>query len=196
MADVTSTSVAAARPAGSRLARRVAAVAFFAALTAAAGAVSVRLPFSPVPVTMQTLVVLLSGALLGRSLGASAQALFLAAGALGAPVFASGAAGVAHLMGPTGGYMLAFPVAAAVVGALAPAPRAAGLGAIARLALALAAGTVVVYAGGLAQLTLLLGSPREAATLGLVPFLAGDGLKLVLGLLIANRARPRTLGLL
>ena len=187
----------AGQPERGRVARRAAAVAFFATLTAAAGAIAVPVPLSPVPVTMQTLVVLLSGALLGRSLGASAQALYLAVGALGAPVFAFGAGGVAHLFGPTGGYLLAFPVAAAVVGALAPrADAVRSARGLARLGFALVCGTIVVYAGGIAQLQLFVGSIENAVQHGLLPFLAGDAVKLGLGLIIAHRLRNRTLGLL
>ena len=78
----------------------------------------VEIPHEPVPFTLQTLVVLLAGAFLGSRNGAISQLLYLASGALGAPVFAGGSYGFAKLLGPTGGYLIAFPIAAAIVGYL------------------------------------------------------------------------------
>lgn len=94
-------------------------VAFFAALTAAAAQFSVHLPFTQVPVTFQPIVVLLGGLVLGARLGAYSQCLYLAAGIAGLPVFAASAllpAGVFRLLGPTGGYLMAYPAAAFVAG--------------------------------------------------------------------------------
>jgi len=91
-------------------------VAAFAALTAVGA--RIEIPHEPVPFTLQTLVVLLAGAFLGARNGALSQLLYLAAGTLGAPVFALGTFGIARLIGPTGGYLFAFPVAAALVGYL------------------------------------------------------------------------------
>ncbi|MBI4535698.1 MAG: biotin transporter BioY [Ignavibacteriae bacterium] len=89
-------------------------ISLFAAATAAGA--RFEIPHYPVPYTLQTLVVLLAGAFLGARNGAFSQLLYLAVGIIGAPVFASGGFGIARLIGPTGGYLLAFPVAAAVVG--------------------------------------------------------------------------------
>ena len=88
----------------------------FAAATAAAARFEIA--HQPVPYTLQTLVVLLAGAFLGARNGAVSQLLYLGAGALGAPVFSSGSIGMAKLLGPTGGYLLAFPLAAFLVGLL------------------------------------------------------------------------------
>src|SRR3990167_626112 len=96
---------------------RGAAVLFVAALTAAASQVSVPLPFTPVPFTLQPMIVLLGGAALGSRLGLSSQVLYLAAGIAGLPVFAASPVlpqGVARLLGPTGGYLMAYPPAALV----------------------------------------------------------------------------------
>ncbi|MGH7539390.1 MAG: biotin transporter BioY, partial [Gemmatimonadota bacterium] len=89
-------------------ARRVIAVLAFAALTALGARIAVPLPGTPVPFTFQVVAVLLAGVLLGPRLGAASQAAYLAAGASGLPIFAAGG-GVAYLLGPTGGYLLAFP---------------------------------------------------------------------------------------
>jgi biotin transport system substrate-specific component len=180
----------------SRPARRVVAVGAFAAATALAAYITV--PALPVPITMQTLVVILSGALLGPVLGAAAQVTYLLAGAVGAPWFAAGTAGAIRLFGPTGGYLLAFPVAAFLVGLLArrlapaaaTAPwRAVGLG------VALAAGSALILLGGWAQLAILVGDPVRAFQLGVLPFVLGDLFKVVLALIVASRLRARTLGL-
>ncbi|MGH7476511.1 MAG: biotin transporter BioY [Longimicrobiales bacterium] len=174
----------------SRALRRAMAVLVFALLTALGAFVSVPLPGTPVPVSLQTLFVSVSGVLLGARLGALAQVAYLAAGIAGLPVFTGGGAGPGHLLGPTGGYLIAFPAAAYVTGWLAPrAGRSRAL-----LGVAIAIGTLVVFAGGVAQLALLLGDLSEALRLGLVPFLAGDAVKILLALLIALPLRDRTLG--
>lgn len=181
---------------GSPNARRIAAVALFAALTALS-ALEVPVPGSPVPVTLQTLVVLLSGVLLGPMLGAAAQVTYVAVGTLGAPVFAGGAAGIGHLIGPTGGYLLAFPAAAALAGALAPTRgTAASVGGALRTFIAMVAATALIYAGGVTQLSLFTDGFAAAFQLGALPFLFGDAIKIVIGVLVAHRLRDRTLELL
>ena len=117
-------SVFAGEVASEPLARaiRVASVAFVAALTAAAAQVSIPLPFTPVPFTLQPMIVLMGGAALGRRLGCYSQILYLVAGVAGLPVFAASPLlppGAARLLGPTGGYLVSYPLAAWVVGALA-----------------------------------------------------------------------------
>lgn len=178
-------------------ARRVLAVAVFATLTALAARTAVPLP-GGVPVSLQTLVAISAGLLLGPALGAAAMASYLAAGMAGLPVFTAGA-GAAYLFGPTGGYLLAFPVAAAVAGLLASrfaAPASGRLARAAAFAAAAAAATVAVYAGGWSQLAALTGDAGAALRLGVLPFLVGDALKVVLAVAIADRLRHRTLGLL
>ena len=90
--------------------------ALFAALTGAVAWFKIPLPFTPVPITLQTLMVLLSGAMLGAYYGALAMIIYLILGTIGLPVFAGGSSGVAALLGPTGGYLLSYPVAAFVIG--------------------------------------------------------------------------------
>lgn len=142
-------------------------------VTAGCAQVEIRLPWTPVPVTGQTFAVLLSGAVLGARRAFLAQLLYLAEGAAGMPFFAGGAAGVAKLFGPTGGYLIAFPFAAAATGLLAerawdrrPLPMFA----------AMLAGSTIIFALGLAQLSRFV--PREALLgAGLLPFVPGDLLK-------------------
>jgi biotin transport system substrate-specific component len=180
---------------GGRMGRRVLAVLFFAILTGLSASVAIPMPGTMVPVTLQSMIVSLAGVLLGPGLGAASQAAYLAAGALGAPVFANGAMGLGHLLGPTGGYLLAFPIAAAVTGRLAGRiPSAWTVPSVMRLGAAILIGTAVIFAGGAAQLTLLTGDPGKALELGVLPFIAGDLLKVAATLLVALRYRRRTLG--
>ena len=173
--------------AAGRTVRRAAAVGLAAALVAAAAQVAVPVPFSPVPMTLQPLAVLVAGALLGPGLGAAALVLYLAAGMAGLPVFAPGGLpGAARQLGPTCGYLLAFPVAAAVTGAVAGTRPG-----LVRLLLACAVGMVVIHAGGTAQLALLGGDPALAFRVGFVPFLTGDLLKIGLAAGIVLLAGPR-----
>jgi biotin transport system substrate-specific component len=152
----------------------------FAVALAAASQIAIPLPNTPVPITLQPLVVVLAGLWLGPTAGAASMLLFLAAGAIGLPVFAPmGAPGLARLLGPTGGYLLAYPIAAFVAGWLAPA--SAGFG---RRVAAAAAGMLAIYVGGVAQLTLITGSLERAAVMGLVPFVALDACKAVVAALM------------
>lgn len=176
-------------------ARRVFAVITFALLTAFSAHVSAPLPGTAVPVSLQTLAVLMSGMLLGPALGAAAQTAYLMAGAAGLPVFAAGL-GVPYLFGPTGGYLLAFPAAAAVAGAVAVHARGGVFTQAALLVLAGALATLTVYAGGTAQLTLLTGDASAAVRMGILPFIPGDLAKLAIAVVLALRIRRRTLGLL
>jgi biotin transport system substrate-specific component len=182
------------RPGGSLAARRAFAVGLGALLVALAAQVAVPVPFSPVPMTLQPLAVLVVGGLLGAAGGLSALVLYLVLGILGLPVFAGGASGALHLIGPTGGYLLAFPIAAAVTGALAGPGASAGKGSILRVLLACAAGMVTIHVGGAAQLSMLGGDPALALRIGFVPFLTGDLLKIGLAaaliLLAGRKIRP------
>ena len=176
-------------------ARRVFAVMTFALLTAFSAHVSAPIPGTAVPVSLQTLVVLLSGMLLGPALGAATQTAYLLAGAAGLPVFAAGL-GVPYLFGPTGGYLLAFPAAAAVAGAVAVHARGGAARQVALLTLAGTLATLTIYAGGTAQLTLLTGSAGDAFRMGVLPFLPGDLAKIAIAVVLALRIRRRTLALL
>jgi biotin transport system substrate-specific component len=178
--------------AATRLAPRVIAVVVGAAVVALAAQVAVPLPLTVVPLTLQPLAVLVVGGLLGAAGGAAALALYLAAGAAGLPVFAGGAGGALHLVGPTGGYLLAFPVAAAVTGWLSRrADGRTGRPVIALVLLASVLGMVVIHAGGVSQLALLTGDPAAAFRLGFVPFFTNDLVKVGLAALLILLLRPR-----
>jgi biotin transport system substrate-specific component len=155
------------------IARRAGSIALGTLAVALAAQVVVPVPLSPVPMTLQPLAVLVVGGLLGAAEGVSALVLYLILGAVGLPVFAGGGSGPLHLLGPTGGYLLAFPVAAGVTGALVGrSPRS-----IIRVLLASAAGMALIHVGGVAQLALLGRDPALAFRVGFFPFLTGDLLK-------------------
>ena len=163
---------------------RVGAVLFLTALTAAAAQVSLPLPFTPVPFTLQPMVVLLGGAALGARLGMASQILYLAIGAAGLPVFAASPVlpqGLLRLLGPTGGYLISYPFAAFLVGALAE--RGFDRRYLTSV-LAMTAGLLVIFAFGVAWLAWLAtpAAPGLQAALqaGLYPFLPADLLKICL----------------
>jgi biotin transport system substrate-specific component len=173
--------------AGLARAIRVASVVFVAALTAAAAQISVPLPFTQVPLTFQPMVVLLGGLALGSRLGMASQVLYLAAGAAGLPVFAASVIlppGALRLLGPTGGYLLAYPLAAFVTGYLAE--RGFDRRYLTSF-VALVAGLLVVYAAGVAWLGLFARIGTQSAAVGLlpavmagvVPFVLADVVKLL-----------------
>jgi biotin transport system substrate-specific component len=137
--------------------------------------VSTPLPFTPVPITLQTFVVVLTGALLGSRRGAAAVIAYLAEGIAGLPVFSLGRAGFSHLLGPTGGYLVGFVVAAWLVGCLVERRLAST---ILGVLIVLIVGHLVPYVTGVAWLSVSLGISK-ALLLGFAPFLIGEALKVV-----------------
>lgn len=149
-------------------------------LVAVSAQVAVSLPFTPVPVTAQTLAVLLVGAILGSSRGALAILTYLAEGSVGLPVFAGGKAGLAVLAGPTGGYLIGFVIAAFVTGYLAERRWDRN---IVTSFLAMSIGNIIIFAFGLLILGSYVGFNKVLA-LGFSPFLVGDIVKLALATLL------------
>jgi biotin transport system substrate-specific component len=177
-----------------RRARMAVGVVALALATFFGAQIAVPVPLTPVPITLQTLFVILSGAVLGAYGGAAAMALYVGVGAMGAPVFANGGAGIAWLLGPTGGYLLSYPASAFVVGAVA-SPWKYERRSIAFLITALVLGVLVQYTGGLLQLALLTGRPlAEVFAMGALPFLFGDGVKIVTAAWIARGMRQTSFG--
>ena len=173
---------------GGLVARRVVAVLLGTTLVSLAAQIAVPLPGTPVPMTLQPLAVLIVGGLLGPELGAASLVLYLALGAAGAPVFTPSAVlppGIGRLLGPTGGYLFAYPVAAYVVG------RLVGDGSRwIRVAAGALAGLALIHVGGVAQLFLITGSVQQAARFGTLPFLAGDLGKVVLATFVLRYGTP------
>lgn len=145
---------------------------------------TVYLPFSPVPITGQTLAILLVGALLGSSRGSVAVLAYLAEGASGMPVFAGGHAGAIVLAGPTGGYLLGFVIAAYAVGWLAERGWDRN---IALTAVAMLLGNVLIYFSGLTWLAQFVGTQNTLAA-GLYPFIIGDITKIAIAALLLPAA--------
>jgi biotin transport system substrate-specific component len=160
----------------------------FAATMALAAQIAIPIPGTPVPFTLQPLAVVLAGMWLGPVAGATSMVLYLLAGAVGLPVFAPiGAPGVLRLIGPTGGYLLAAPAAAAIAGLVARRfPAFTG-----RLVAAFL-GMATLYLGGTMQLELLTGSLSRAAAMGTTPFLLADLAKVVVAAILspARANRP------
>lgn len=160
---------------------RVAAVLFVTVLTVIAAQVSVPLPFTPVPFTLQPMVVLLGGAALGARLGMSAQILYLALGIAGLPVFAASPIlpqGFARLLGPTGGYLMSYPLAAFVTGYLAQRGFDRRYS---TSVLAMVAGLAVVFTFGVTWLAIGANAGlSHAIATGLVPFIPADIVKVLL----------------
>jgi len=155
------------------LVRNIALVVAFSALTFVGA--NIVIPLVPVPITMQTLFVLLAGAMIGARRGAFSQALYLGAGSVGLPIFAGGLAGSAIVLGPTGGYLMAFAVTPFLVGTLIGRSRS-----LVWQVGVFTLGTAVIFLMGVAHLAVFythdIGS---ALQLGLVPFLPGAAFKLL-----------------
>jgi biotin transport system substrate-specific component len=180
------------------LLRDVLLVIGFSVFLALCSQVSFHIPFTPVPITLQTLGVLLTGAALGSRRGALAMLAYLAEGAAGLPVFAGGTGGIVHLLGYTGGYLWSYPIAAFVTGFLCER----------RLdrrfltsALAMLPGSLIIYALGVPWLAIVgatVGIPTpqgiihptflQAIALGMLPFIPGDLLKLVIAAVLLPTA--------
>jgi biotin transport system substrate-specific component len=141
--------------------------------------VAIPLPFSPVPITGQTLMVLLAGATLGSKRGSLCLLAYLTEGLTGLPVFAAGASGLSQLLGPTGGYLVGFVVAAYFTGRLAEQGWDRR---ISTTALAMLFGNAVIYAFGVTWLMAFVGL-KQAIAVGFYPFIIGDVLKLMIAAL-------------
>jgi biotin transport system substrate-specific component len=161
---------------------RAVAVLFVTVLTIVAAQVSIPLPFTPVPFTLQPMIVLLGGAALGARLGMTSQILYIAIGLAGLPVFAASPIlpqGFGRLLGPTGGYLMSYPIAAFAAGYLAQR----GFDRRYRTSvLAMGAGLAIIFACGVAWLA--WGAPRlglsSAVATGLIPFIPADIVKVLL----------------
>jgi len=160
-----------------RVAVEAALVLGASALIALAAQVAIPFPFTPVPLTLQPLAVLMIGIVLGSRRGAAAAALYLIEGLSGLPVFAQGHGGPLWLVGPTAGYLGSYPFAAFVAGWFSE--RGWG-NSIARALSGMLAALAIIYLGGWSWLAVLSG-PRAAFTMGIAPFLLADVIKVAIG---------------
>lgn len=170
-----------------RLLTMLLAVMLFALLTALGAHVAVPLGITPVPMTLQTLFVLLAGALLGPVAGATSQLLYLGLGVAGVPVFAMGAAGLPWIFGPTGGYLMAFPLAAALVGWISGSE-----GHALRTAVALVVGSAVIFVMGAGWLSVVNDfGPGALFVAAVQPFLVGAVVKAVICFVVTRQIVAR-----
>jgi biotin transport system substrate-specific component len=167
--------------------RGMAYASMFGALTALGAYIMIPLP--PVPITMQTLFVILAGALLGGYLGALSQVVYILLGIIGLPVFTGGKAGIGVLFGPTGGYLIGFVVGAFIIGKLTSLKREPGL---LWLMGSMFAGIGVLYTLGIIQLMLVAKlNFIKAISVGLLPPLPGDIIKIVVAAFVCRKIRAR-----
>lgn len=160
-----------------------------ASLMAALTAVGayIHIPIGPVPITLSTLFVLLSGLLLGSRWGLVSMALYLLVGAIGIPVFAGGKGGLVHFFGPTGGYLLGYVLASWITGSISERSRGILIWEI----FAVIAGSLTIYGLGVPWLKIATQmSWLKALMLGMVPFLIGDAVKASVALMLARAVRP------
>jgi len=159
----------------------------FGALTAAGAFIVIPVP--PVPITAQTFFLNTAAVLLGGSLGALSQFIYVMLGVVGIPVFSGGKAGIGVIFGPTGGYLLGFIIAAFIIGKIAGAKRGAG---IFWHIFAMLAGMVIIYSLGITQLALVAKiSFKKALAIGVLPFIPGDIIKILLAAIISSRLKGR-----
>ena len=171
--------------ASSQQLKRMVYAALMAALTAAGAYIAI--PLGPVPIVLQNLFIMLAGLLLGGRWGLISVAVYLLAGAVGLPVFAGGTGGVGKFVGPTGGYLLGFGAAAYLIGIISESGR----GRVTIDVLAMVAGTLIIDAFGVSWLKVVTGiSFSKALTVGMLPFLIGDALKIAAAIPIARALRP------
>jgi biotin transport system substrate-specific component len=170
-------------------ARQVAIVVAASLFVALCAHITIPLPLTPVPLTVQNFGVLLVGLLLGSRRGFAALALYLAEGAMGMPVFSPvGVRGIAHLLGPTGGFLLAYPLVAWIAGYVMEHGRTS----FARAVMGGLLGDVVLFAGGLTWLAILTHSVTQAVRWGLYWFLFAEVIKVMMAAGIATRWQRRS----
>ena len=154
--------------------KKIVFTALFAALTAVCGFISIPVPGTPIPIVLQNMLVVLTGLMLGPVWGVAATVLFLAAGALGLPVFSGGTGGFARLMGPTGGFLYGYALATPVI----------------RLVLATVLGFVVMYIPGVLHFMRVMDKTfSQTMTLCVIPYIPGDIVKMVVAVLLSSKLR-------
>jgi biotin transport system substrate-specific component len=161
--------------------------ALFAALTAIGAFIKIPLPLSPVPITLQVFFVLLAGLVLGARWGGTSMIVYVILGMSGLPVFSGGSSGFGVLFGPTGGYLLGFIAGAFVTGLIYDRANNSTVAAIG----AMVAGLIMIYLLGVIQLSAAAQmSIQQAVTVGVLPFLIGDAMKISAALIVADGIKP------
>ena len=172
---------------GNKTAMSVIGVSTFALLTWIGAYVYIPLDFTPVPITLQTLFVFLSGAILGKRLGAISQAAYLGMGVLGMPIFTAGGFGALYVLGPTGGYILGFIVSSWLIGYMIRKNDTIG-----SIITAFVSGATVIFALGAGWLVFGLGlNIKQAFFLGVLPFIPGCIIKIAIAAIITKNYLKR-----
>jgi biotin transport system substrate-specific component len=167
--------------------RKMVFASLFAALTAVGAYIQIPVPFSPVPVTLQVFFVLLAGSMLKSKWGSLSMVVYTLLGIAGLPVFAGGSSGLGVLLGPTGGYIFGFIIAAFVIGKLAEKAENDEKSGLAVNALNMSTGILIIYALGVFQLMVVAEiGPVTALTLGAIPFIPGEIVKTAVAAYIAS----------
>ena len=170
--------------------KKIVFTALFAALTAVCGFISIPVPGTPIPIVLQNMLVVLTGLMLGPVWGVAATVLFLAAGALGLPVFSGGTGGVARLIGPTGGFLYGYALATLAAGLIAQRPKYGVRIPVLRLVLATVLGFVVMYIPGVLHFMRVMDKTfSQTMTLCVVPYIPGDIVKMVVAVLLSSKLR-------
>lgn len=147
----------------------------------------IHVPIGPVPVVLTNLFVLLAGLLLGSRWGVASAAIYLLIGAIGMPVFYGGKGGLAHILGPTGGYLFGFILSAWITGLISERSRHSMIGEI----IAVVIGAFVIYCLGVPWLKVMTKmSWNKVLVAGMIPFLIGDAIKAVVAIVLARAVRP------
>lgn len=168
-----------------RIPARAALACLFSALCCAGAYISIPIPVGPVPLALTNLFAVLAGLLLGPLFGPASTFAYVVIGALGFPVFSGGSGGIAHIVGPTGGYLVGYILAPFIAGFAARrrSPVASTIGS--------ALGFASILALGVAGLKILSGITwGRALAVGVVPFLIGDSIKAVLAAILAYKLGP------
>ncbi|TGC11131.1 biotin transporter BioY [Methanolobus halotolerans] len=165
--------------------KKMALSSLFAALIAVGAYLKIPIPFSPVPITLQVLFIFLAGAMLGARWGTLSVIVYLLLGIIGLPVFSGGSSGIGMLLGPTGGYLISFAIAAFLIGTLS---EKKGTSNILLNATFMIAGLCVIYLLGTSYLSYAASITLEnAVKVGVLPFLPADLLKLALASVIVSK---------
>ncbi|MFH1655753.1 MAG: biotin transporter BioY [Candidatus Omnitrophota bacterium] len=166
---------------------RVLGVFVFTILTALGAFVRIPIPYSPVPITLQTFFVILAGLILGGSLGSASQIFYIVLGVSGLSIFTNAGFGFSYLLGPTGGYLFGFVLVAFLLGNISKK-----IGSNFGLLLAIMSASMAILICGATWLMLLFKiSPNKAFFLGILPFIPGDIIKSILAYSIYKKIKPR-----
>ena len=170
--------------------KKIVFTALFAALIAVCGFISIPIPGTPIPIVLQNMLTVLTGLMLGPVWGTIATVLFLAAGALGLPIFSGGTGGFAKLMGPTGGFLYGYALATLIAGIIAQRPVYGKKTSLLRLILATVCGFVIMYIPGVLHFMRVMEKTfTQTMTLCVLPYIPGDIIKTIIAILLASKLR-------